>query len=463
MPSAGQLPVNDSPLWSAVTWFVVGIAIACAVMVAVVPPLQAPDEPSHLSRAYLLSHGQWMPDAKPDGRTGGEIDDGLLSFMAAWSPLIRRPGARVTSEMRAKSWEAQWSGTRSFRSFRATSLYAPAMYAPMAIGLRTGEALGLRVSTSYYLARALMLGSAVAVLLAAFRVTRPPVVVMAVVALPMSLFQMCAPVVDGLAMALSALAVSLFVRMLQERDRPVTRPAVLLAATTVVVVTCRPQALPLLMLAPLAWWLTRHAMALWTGMFAMATTAAWMTFAVATSHPLRPDDTPSLPTSEIIGGYLRDPASLLAIVANTVTAGNWLHAQYRSFIGVLGALDTPLPNAAYPVLALLLGVTLVLSLSWGAVRGARVATIGLVCCGIGAGTAVLLTLLVFFTPHPAESIRGVQGRYFLIPALILAYSTADMRVGPKQPRHDLGFLMCWAALAISASTALYALVARYYG
>lgn len=463
MPSARLLPASDSPPRNAVTWFVLAIAIVCATMATAVPPLQAPDEPSHLSRAYLLAHGQWMLDAKPDGSTGGAIDDGLLTFMTAWRPLIRRPGERVTAEMRAKSALAQWSGTRSFRPFRATSLYAPVMYVPLSIGLRTGEALGLRVSTSYYIARTLMLGSVIAVLTAAFRMTRPPVGVLAVVALPMSLFQMSAPVIDGLAMALAALAASLFVRMLREPGRPARRLAVLLAAVTAIVVTGRPQALPLLMLAPLAWWVTRHAMILWTGIFAMATTAAWMTFAVATSHPLRPDDTPSLSTSEIVGGYLRDPASLVEVVANTVTAGNWLHVQGRSFMGVLGALDTPLPSGVYSVLALLLGVALVLSVSLRAVRAAPVATVGLACCGIGAAAAVLLTLLVFFTPHPAESIRGVQGRYFLIPALILAYSAADMRVRPIQPRHGSGLLVCWSMLVISASAALYALVARYYG
>jgi uncharacterized membrane protein len=441
---------------------VLAIAIACAAIMVVSPPLQAPDEPSHLSRAYLLAHGQWMLDAKPDGRTGGEIDSGLLSFMSAWSPLIRKPGVKVTAEMRAKAAAARWMGTRSFRSFRATSLYAPIMYAPLAIGLRTGEVLGLPVSTSYYMARILMLASVCAVLLGAFHLARPPAGALAVLALPMSLFQMSAPVIDGLAMALSALAVSLFIRMLRERDRPARRLAVLLAVVTVIVVTGRPQAVPLLMLAPLAYWLTRHVIVLWTGILAIAVTAAWMTFAVTTSHPLRPDDAPSLSTSEIVSGYVRDPASLLEVVSNTVTAGPWILAQGRSFIGVLGALDTPLSSAAYSTLAVLLCAALAMSPSWRAVRSAPTATIGLACCGMGSAAAVLLTLLIFFTPHPAESIRGVQGRYFLIPALILAYSAADMRPAPVRSRQGLRDLVSWTVLVMSASTALYALSARYY-
>jgi uncharacterized membrane protein len=81
---------------------------------------------------------------------------------------------------------------------------------------------------------------------------------------------------------------------------------------------------------------------------------------------------------------------------------------------------------------------------------------------MGSAAAVLLTLLIFFTPHPAESIRGVQGRYFLIPALILAYSAADMRPAPVRSRQGLRDLVSWTVLVMSASTALYALSARYY-
>lgn len=44
------------------------------------PPLQSPDEPAHLLRAYALSHGHIVYDVGPHGKSGAEVDVNLNQY-----------------------------------------------------------------------------------------------------------------------------------------------------------------------------------------------------------------------------------------------------------------------------------------------------------------------------------------------------------------------------------------------
>jgi uncharacterized membrane protein len=48
--------------------------------------------------------------------------------------------------------------------------------------------------------------------------------------------------------------------------------------------------------------------------------------------------------------------------------------------------------------------------------------VSLVTCAIGSLAIIFFAMLISWTPHPATVIEGVQGRYFLIPAIMLAYA-----------------------------------------
>ena len=61
-------------------------------------------------------------------------------------------------------------------------------------------------------------------------------------------------------------------------------------------------------------------------------------------------------------------------------------------------------------------------------------------------------LLVTWTPYPASTIEGIQGRYFIVPALAAAYALAPPQGTPKPARWP------WAGVAVFGAVALYALI-----
>ena len=438
------------------------ISIAVIALGIAVPPLQAPDEPSHLSRSYMLAHGRPVLDARPDGSSGGQVDRGLIEFIAAWGPLIRQPSARVTPDMEAQAALAVWSGETSFRSFRATSLYSPLPYLPLAVALRVCEVAGLSVLHSYQVANAAIIACSLATLWCAFRLLRPNPAVIAVIVLPMSIFQIASPVIDGFCMCLTALAMAAFLRVVRDGDRAPPWSVPLMAVAAVVVATARPQVLPIVPLVPLCGWYGHRRLSIWTGACACAVTAAWMAFALATNHPVRPG-VPSHGTAEVVRAYLSDPASLVHVMAATFESPGWAVTQLRSFVGVLGALDTPLHPDAYPVLAALAVTCVIASLRLSILRTTPLAAMALLSVAAVSAALVLLMLLILFTPHPTATIRGTQGRYFLIPALVAAYATMCPPAEPARWAWRVGYIAMWGLVCASAAAAIAATCSRYYG
>jgi uncharacterized membrane protein len=80
----------------------------------------------------------------------------------------------------------------------------------------------------------------------------------------------------------------------------------------------------------------------------------------------------------------------------------------------------------------------------------------------GSLAAIFLALLVTWTPHPAQTIDGVVGRYLLIPALLLSYGFTifNRQAGPVT--HVVGrVLLC--VLAFYSTLITYELLLnRYY-
>jgi hypothetical protein len=68
------------------------VCISCFI-----PPLQSPDEPAHLSRAYLLSKGEIFLGVS-DGVTGGKVDSGLLKYLDSFTYIHPKFPVKVIEE-----------------------------------------------------------------------------------------------------------------------------------------------------------------------------------------------------------------------------------------------------------------------------------------------------------------------------------------------------------------------------
>ena len=87
----------------------------------------------------------------------------------------------------------------------------------------------------------------------------------------------------------------------------------------------------------------------------------------------------------------------------------------------------------------------------------------LLLAALGAGVLVFFALLIGWTPHPAPIIQGVQGRYFIVPALLLGYVLAGHTQAPvptPRQRLELALVAAFAALALAAL--ITTLLTRYH-
>lgn len=437
------------------------IILTCAVVIgAIVPPFQSPDEFDHVERAYGLSKGH-VQLATPEGSVSGVwVDDGLLAYMAKFSSLPFDADARLSREKALASLQIGWAGSQTFSGAPGTGYYLPIVYLPQVTALGIGEALGISVDASYRLAR-LASGSVAALLLfAAFLRWRPSVLVMALLLTPMTLFQWSGAGIDAVSIGAAALALALWLESTAVGFQPSARRIFAVSFLVVVVVGSRFHLaplliLPLLMLRPLTF--GRIAIAL----LPAAVIGAWVLFALAsTQHP----NTADMSAAERLLAYAAEPSRLVDVFWMTATTPAVTDFYGRSFVGVLGWLDTELPNAMYSAWGLLLGAAAVWTLAvadWRSVRWPN----GLLLL-IGAGSALLvpMLLLLMWTPFDASTIEGVQGRYFLLPALVLALAIPTARHDGSQRIDRLvgPAFVIFVALYVLV-TILPLLVTRYYG
>ena len=437
------------------------IVLACALVVgAIVPPFQSPDEFDHVKRAYFLSKGQWLLTAAPGHASGGWVDGGLVDFMHPFQSVASDPELQITRAQLQASLEVGWQGTPRFVEAPGTGYYLPLVYLPQAVALAFGELAGASVDASYRLARLAAGVTAAMLLLAGFQRCRPSAFVMALLLMPMTVFQWAGAGIDALSIGATCLAMALWLESERSGRVPSASRIAVVALLVMTVVGCRIHLaplllLPLMMLRPLS---SRRVL---LGLLPSLLVGAWVAVALATTrHPHQAE----LSTVDKLLIYVGEPTIVLEQLWATVTTPNLITFYGRSFVGVLGWLDTDLSPTSYAAWALLLGGTLAWSLALANWRDA------LPCVGLSVAMAaasafvVLVMLQLMWTPIDAPVIDGIQGRYFILPMLVLAMAIPDGRDDSVRPV-DSGVV-----LAFSCITALYTLiatlpvlVARYYG
>lgn len=482
----GQRGVNAVGAAKASSWTT---AVLCAVFYVaavalswLIPPMQSPDETSHITRAYLISTGQMLLDPpapemralvsryagikevpgfierlfQHGGRTGGAVDLGLLDYVDAYRAMPGDPPRRLSDEEAAHVAQIAWRGTHTYYVMPGTGYYFPAIYAPQALGLLAGRVLGLSVDHSYRAARAITLLCSAWLLWAAFRLATPNPLVAAVLLLPMSVFQMLSPTVDGLTTALAVACISLFLSMLARPAAPGWKPSCALAAGIFLLATTRTHLVVLLALPLFLAWRWRSRPNLLLGCLATVCALAWTLFALKTANDvLVPRSTTA---SALLAHYARHPLELARIVGASISDPDLLAFYRRSFIGILGALDVPLPDSAYFWLSCGLAACALAAVSIPASQRDVQARAVLLTAALGATLLIFFALLVTWTPYPAQRVGGVQGRYFVVPAILLAYALSGLpSATPRWQRSlNLALVAGFGCLALAALTSTLA-------
>lgn len=449
-----SLKSNPWPFFAALLFLV------CFLISAVVPPFQSPDEWDHLKRAYLLTRGQVVLDAPAGKSSGGMIDSGLAAYMSVYADYPFNPGKKVSANETRVAESIRWSGKKEFSAAPGTGYYFPVIYAPQAMGLAIGEVLGLSVDTSYRLARLCSLLAISLAILAAFLIHRPSPLVVCLLLIPMSLFQMASTSLDGISTALSILAISLFMKIAREKEDADPRLLVFLSMAVFLVAASRVHLAPLVGLIFFTYGRTKRKHTLLAGWAVSLLILVWVAIALSTTVDTRVIT--GLPTSRIIAYYLGHPWSFISVVYATLSIPDIRAFYQQSFLGILGWLDARFQDQFYFTLNWLLLLVAGLSVSFRQLQSDWQERTTLVVCALGSVAITFLALLVTWNPHPASYIEGIQGRYFLIPALLLAYALKSGAENQSSSHRLAGLALVIATGLYSVHGTVNLLLQRYY-
>ena len=397
------------------------------------PPLLSPDEHAHLVRAYTLVSGEWEMHTHAGRSTAAWVDPALAEFINVHREsnrvaVGRSPGPPPTGADLAEAGKATLPGPSQPISLSApgAALYPPIAYLPQGLAIGIARALYLPVSSAYHLTRLVTLITSAAVLFAAFLLVTPSPLQLALLALPMSLFQMASAALDGFSTSMAVLAISLYQALPETQPRKQPLLHLSLVCSILVVVPARLHLWPLLILLFLSARNLKQTWASFTSLTCLSAVLIWVAWITRSTVDLRraPVSTDTVHTAI---KFLSHPNELIALLVRTITNQELLRFYGHSFMGVLGWLHLPLePPESYQMLAVMLAVCTVLTVIWTRQQTGRMLLEQtqwlLVAMAILSTLSVFLLLLVAWTPDPtrAQLIEGVQGRYFLLPALMVA-------------------------------------------
>lgn len=440
--------------------FIACLIIVGTILSAIIPPFQSPDEFDHVKRAYLLSKGQFILATPPNSNSGGYIDDGLLGYMDAFTHLPFQGKHTVDREDIAKAAQSSWQKTTSFSAAPGTGYYFPLVYLPQAIGLSVGEALDLTVDKSYRLARLLSLTLSIAIIVLAARVYPTNFLTLALLAMPMTIFQMVSASLDGTTTALAILCISLFMRAM---DRDMDHPrwmSWLLPVALLLLVTSRTHLLPMVAI-PLALFIARRkTMDLVTFAVLSILSLAWLYIAVRYTIDLRV--TRAHTTGYLIAYYLARPGAFFSLIWASLTDSELRLYYQQTFVGVLGWLDLKFQSWFYQLSILFCVLMAALSVHWKTIRQDWQVRGWLLGFAALAALLVFFLLLVTWTPHPATVVQGVQGRYFLIPFIMVGYALKGQDDASSPKRRLLALPALYLYVLVLSVVGPQELVYRYF-
>ncbi|MBN2056508.1 DUF2142 domain-containing protein [bacterium] len=433
------------------------------LMLMVTPPFQAPDEPAHFYRAYLAA-------------TGGRIEL-IWNQLGGIIPVSVRQTVAVTEDLpfhaerkiRVATWRGLWKiplapARAAFVAFPNTAMYSAALYIPQTVGTWLGIQLRMPPVGMMYLGRFCNLLAWIGCMAAVLRII--PIgrrVVFLLAMMPMSLF---------LAASLSAdvsgtAACFLFTALALRGTMPgfVLGPAwqVLFLLTGLFLVLGKQAYYPLLLLVflvPKGSLRPNRHYGLRLAVFLMSCG----TLAIDRILRLQIHYLPNLAAAGAspLALNFRQVAELIVI---TLISGAVDYA--RTFVGVLGWLDTPLPWCCiWGYLSMLLAVSLI-----GYHEESRPASHRLVVMSVAVVLAAVAMIYGIWRlavaygerlPLDMHPVIGIQGRYFLplaLPAL-LSLRLVRIRAGSRVDG-ILGKLVVVVA-AVTLTVAVVTLARRYW-
>lgn len=435
---------------AATPWaFLLAAVVTSLALICITPPFQSADETTHLIRADMLTFGPagFTSRDGPEPQTQGRLHVAIMDAAAAFEHVK----FEHSQAARLADFEAAQDERLDARMGQASPglAFNPVFYAPPALAVAIGRHYGWTVLDTLYLARAFNALASIGLMFAALRLAgRQGLFAYAILTLPMAMALIASVSQDGPLFGTAALGVAILSRAMSA-DRPLRRRESWGAAICFgLVAIAKPPFLLLLLLlacAPAAQ--RRHK---WAAIAAMGAVAVgWTVWTSATGWATPPPPGSLAEPDAQVQWLLRHPADWARLLLHTLS----VHSNYpEQFVGVLGWLDTPLPQRFYPAAEIVVGLGALGAVAFGG-KGWRMTRIAAAPVALATAAAVFFALYVAWTDVDAATIEGVQGRYLYPPVLALGLLLA----GPRNVLED-NPVSGWALVATKAAVLLFPVV-----
>jgi uncharacterized membrane protein len=446
-----------------IIFFAVSVFIGL-LTVAVNPPLRGPDETAHFLRAFGISQGDVVPrtvDAR--GRRGLFLPADLhdqLSYFNAIRETLPGPDNRYGDIFR-RYFDQDRTVTAHetapvFVVYEGSEGYSPIAYMPYVAAALIGKAGRLNFLGLLYLMRTA--GLLAATLIAAYAIAITPWLkwmFFCTAMLPTALYERAVISVDGAVLSSTLLVTALCLRCIGDPNAGMWQRAIWM---TVCSLTKPPQLAFILLEAMHSSckdWRIQWRTVMLIALPGLILSFLWVIAVSADVGAWRVSEGSGLPPEEFDPAWkfvflLQHP---YRFISAAVTSLDYAPELWRQMIGVFGWLDVPMRSLAYPVISVLLAMTLFARLGFDTATRIRIAIVSasviMTYC-----LAVFAIFFVTMTPSSAERIYGLQGRYFIVilPPLALIVSAIFNR--------GLGYTGALAAVTsslVSAAVMLEAL------
>ncbi len=431
--------------------FFILLTISALICMAIIPPMQSPDEGLHLFRAYSLQSGQIILDTV-DGKTGLEIDTGLFQYIKNYNLFRLKYKNKNSIGQWKETKEIHFSSENQFIDSHESAIYFPLNYLPQALAFTVGRTFKMPVYISYYLARFLSFLTLLLILMTAFKYQKPTPFVLSLLFMPMCLFQFASATADTVSFALTVLIMSIF-SYLYQQDTLKTKHLYIMGIFTFLLCTHRMNMFALIFLPLILWYKFRKKSCLATTVIVGTFIVLWILSAMITVNMRHPT------MIEIAIYYLMHPLETSTIFYNTLSDLNMISFYINSFVGILGYLDIYFPDV---IIFILIEGLLIIFVFCIDKSSQKLITYSFSLIALMCFITTFLLLLVQFTNFPgATKIMGVQGRYFIPIAIVLGYTSRSD--GIEKNKYILGSFLFLLFAVFSSVETIHLLLIRYYG
>jgi uncharacterized membrane protein len=434
--------------------------VALLGFVFITPPFQGPDEEAHYARTQYIAHGYLVPS--PSAKIPDSINE--VTNITFYKQDIRGRTAERYSLSNTKA--ALMIPLNNGKTYRpAMVAYNPLLYLPAIPGVLLANALNLSPLISMYVARLSLGIASIGLIFFAIRlIPHKKYLLLGVGLIPTMLFQQAMITADSISYALLALFIA-YILYLRQKKVILRKQWIILGLLCLSVALAKPL---VFLFLPLVLMLIKQRYAMrWIGTIALICVVAFIGWNYISNR-----DVESLPTASNTPASVNSNDQLKLITTHPtrllrVTWNSYMTPygddEVRGVIGIFGAADTAYPLWMYSGYIIVLGILAFITFDRRKIVpiAKRWKIIAVLLCVLYF-MAVNVALYLAYTPVNFDIFYGIQGRYFLPIAIILA--TVVFTGGIKLSQTDNRKIKVWIVVALSVlvALALFVTFQRYY-